>query len=116
MAEENFSPDVKTPPKHFRPGPGQTGVAAALRGPKGQGSSPRPARSPGRPGQTDRIPHPDNPPEPPADFRHLAMGMFHQNAVGLGRDQSIGIWLTRNGYLTQMGKPGMQPFDWFLDS
>jgi len=106
------------PPKQFKPGPGQTGQAAALH------------RSPGRPpagpsAQKDRqkserksdarlgIPEPEA--QPPPDLRHLVIGLHHHNAVGLGRDIPIGQWILRNGLLTQVGKPGMQAYDMFYD-
>jgi hypothetical protein len=49
-------------------------------------------------------------------LRHLEIGLHHHNAVGLGRDQPIGIWILRNGLLSAIGKPGMVAHDWFLDT
>jgi hypothetical protein len=108
------------PPKQFKPNPGQAGQAAALhrppgRPPSGKPSSEKPSKSDGKSDNGAKLGVPAPPPEPPPDLRHLELGLHHHNAVGLGRDQPIGIWLLRNGLLANIGKPGMQAYDMFYD-
>lgn len=108
------------PPKQFKPNPGQAGQAAALHRPPGRPPSGKPDKQAGSSGKSDKrsaakLGMPESPPEPPADLRHLNVGLHHHNAVGLGRNMPIGNWILRNGLLQLVGKPGAQAYDMFYD-
>lgn len=122
----SFSSDKGQPPTRFRPGPGQTGAAAAhsaLGAGRGRPSG-KERRSSGGGGNTSAGASHGNlglpaqpPPDPgPADYRHLELINQYRNIKDLGRDIDFGIWAINNGHTRDLFKPGQMPFDVLEDT
>lgn len=119
-----FSPDRKSPPARFSPGPGQIGVQAAMRAGRGSQGDGTPPRARGLrtdlPGATNSArasggaASPASPPET-SDYRHLVAAAQWENMRKLGREIAFGNSLILNGDYRSILPNGQRPFDWFLD-
>jgi len=119
-----FSSDRSNPPVRFRPGPGQVGVQAAIRGTRGHRGDETPRSAGGRRPISPASPQragggaattPAQPDAEAPDYRHLVLAAQHENMRRLGRDIPFGISMILNGDYRQVMDEGQRPFDWFLD-
>jgi hypothetical protein len=117
----NFEKEHQTPGNRFRPGPGMVGTKAGLQAgrqpakPEGGASRPK-GRASGERGQGLGLPATPAPQAEPQDYRHLAVLGQYENMKDLGNDAPFGIQAINNGEFRRIFKPGMMPFDWFLDT
>jgi hypothetical protein len=117
----DFQREHQTPGGRFRPGPGAVGTKAGLQAgraaakPDAGGGRPKSRQSGGGGGGLG-LPAQAPPEAAPPEYRHLLVLGQYENMKDLGNDAPFGIQAINNGEFRRIFKPGMMPFDWFLDT